>query len=391
MITIPSGRLAQHWFFRYKLYHIPFWAAYHFMWGIAEFSLSEVITMMFYSPRSIMYLFYVFLHTFAVYFLLYFLLPRYLEKGKQFLFILFLFLCIVGASFSILGSYYFSAWLIGVDINYFCNFQSDNTYYEVFRIMTTNIIPHTAGALLLGLSIKLVKKWNHTQQRQQVLEKEKLETELKFLKYQFNPHFLFNTINSIFFLIHKDPGMASSALGKFSELLRYQLYDCNETQISLANEITYLKNFVALEKLRKKADLRVQLEIEEEGKGYLGIAPFILMTFVENAFKHVSKHRDNANWINIKLYFKTERTLVFEVTNSTSGDRAEQNEVIHYGGIGLKNVKRRLALIYPQQHQLEIKNESKHFAVKLVIQLSELPARVDEPETKADLVTNRLV
>src|ERR1041384_232426 len=96
-----------------------------------------------------------------------------------------------------------------------------------------------------------------------MLEKEKLETELTFLKNQFNPHFLFNSINSIFFLIHKNPDMASASLAKFSDLLRHQLYESNDTQIPLEKEIVYLENFVELEKLRQNKNLAVSFKVND--------------------------------------------------------------------------------------------------------------------------------
>jgi LytS/YehU family sensor histidine kinase len=218
------------------------------------------------------------------------------------------------------------------------------------------------------MSIKLTKNWLETQRRQQALEKEKLETELKFLKYQFNPHFLFNSINSIFFLIHKNPDMASASLAKFSELLRHQLYECNDLQIPLSKELSYLENFIELEKLRQNKDVVISFEIEQFNIENWGIAPFILMTFVENAFKHVSRHADELNWINIKLVLDKQKLNLF-VANSTSPNVA--NEVVNYGGIGLKNVQRRLELVYPGQYELEIQHTPDRFEVKLQLTLTE--------------------
>jgi LytS/YehU family sensor histidine kinase len=215
------------------------------------------------------------------------------------------------------------------------------------------------------MSIKLAKNWLQTQRRQQLLEKEKLETELNFLKYQFNPHFLFNTINSIFFLIHKNPDKASASLAKFSELLRHQLYECNDTQIPLSQEIAYLENIIDLEKLRQNDNVEVTFDVDKENN--LTIAPFILMTFVENAFKHISKHTDQLNWIRIGLHIDDK--LHFSVSNSTSD---KVTDIVHYGGIGLKNVRRRLDLIYPGQYSLDIQNNTTSFEVNLQLQYDKL-------------------
>lgn len=369
MIDFPSERLKQYGFFKYKVYHVLFWALYHLMWGIAEFSLGDVMYMLFYTPRYILFFCYVLVHTITVYITLYILLPRYLARGKQLAFIFAVIVCIILTSITIMACIYGTAYITGKGLDYFCSWGSDSNYYEIVQYGLTQILPHTAGAILLGLSIKLAKNWSETQKKQLELEREKLETELKFLKSQFNPHFLFNTINSIFFLIHKDPSSASQALGKFSELLRYQLYECNEKQIPLSQEIAYVKSFVVLEKLRKPADLDVQVEMEDAYLGYVNIAPFILMTFVENAFKHVSTHADKSNWIRIKLYMINHQILCFKVINSKATFQPNV-DVLNYGGIGLKNVQRRLSLLYPDQHQLVIQEEETQFKVILRIVLS---------------------
>ena len=161
--------------------------------------------------------------------------------------------------------------------------------------------------------------------------------------------------------------MASASLAKFSELLRHQLYECNDQLIPLDKEIAYLENFIELEKLRQNQGLMVELDLGRAYQPDIGIAPFILMTFVENAFKHVSKDKDRPNWIQIALSVSGAQ-LHFAVSNSTSG--YESSDVVNYGGIGLKNVQRRLDLIYPGQYQLDIQGDQDTFLVKLDLQLS---------------------
>lgn len=161
--------------------------------------------------------------------------------------------------------------------------------------------------------------------------------------------------------------MASASLAKFSDLLRYQLYECNDKQIPLSNEIAYLENFIELEKLRQNDNLQVTFNIQQQSTAHLMIAPFILMTFVENAFKHVSKHTDTPNWINIQMRMEEEQ-LDFIVTNSTADNASK--DVMHYGGIGLKNVQRRLDLLYPGQHQLEIQGSETRFSVHFQLNVS---------------------
>jgi len=356
----------QNWFIRYKLYHIPFWMVYSYLlWALTIGSLYEAAHEQYFSTLWAKCFFYMIFPAFAVYFNLYFLIPRYLQKGRYSWYILFLALTIVASSYLIVPGYYVSAWLAGRTAKEM--FGITFSFNSFFQAAKTDPLRSTLAAITLGMSVKLTKNWIEGQRRHQALEKEKLETELKFLKYQFNPHFLFNSINSIFFLIHKNPDMASESLAKFSELLRYQLYECNDQQIALSKEIAYLENFIELEKLRQNK-VTVIMDIDEQHVQHLDIAPFILMTFVENAFKHVSKYADQPNWIDIKLSVDQQQ-LDFVISNSTSTDKS--TDVVNYGGIGLKNVQRRLELVYPGKHELDIENDNDRFKVKLQLMLAE--------------------
>ena len=361
----------QNWFVKYKLYHIPFWILYSYLlWSLEIGSLYDAAQEYFFSILAIKCFFYVLFPAFAVYFNLYFLIPRYLQKARYGWYVFLLALDIIASSSLIVPGYYLCAWLDHSNVEKKFGLTSD--WSGFYHLVRGEPLRNTIAAITLGMSIKLAKNWIETQRRHQALEKEKLETELKFLKYQFNPHFLFNSINSIFFLIHKNPDMASASLAKFSELLRHQLYECNDRQIPLDKEIAYLENFIELEKLRQNQNLAVEFNLEHGYAPDTGIAPFILMTFVENAFKHVSKEKDRPNWISISLHLDAAQ-LQFTVANSTSGNASA--EVVNYGGIGLKNVQRRLDLVYPGQYELDIHNSEDRFEVKLRLKLEELTKR----------------
>ena len=239
------------------------------------------------------------------------------------------------------------------------------SFWSLFKY---NTLSSTMASMALAMSIKLTKNWIESKRKQEMLEKEKLETELKFLKSQFNPHFLFNTINSIFVLIHKNPDMASESLAKFSNLLRYQLYECNEQQIPLSHELSYLENFIELEKLRQDTQVEVNTQINPLSSPTLTIAPFLLMPFLENAFKHVSQSKSTPNWIDLHLEVKA-HTLFFSISNSIAPAHLAPDALMDYGGIGLKNVKRRLELLYPGQYGLSIQKEGGAFGVKLELGL----------------------
>jgi two-component system, LytTR family, sensor kinase len=353
------------WLYRYKLYHLPFWFAYHFMWWTLRIgSPMDVLASLALPHAAFKFFFYMLFQAAAVYFNLYFLMPRFLEKGRYLHYIILLLTTIVTAAILIVSGYYIGAWLIDKPMQELYHIDPAN-YFTLFE---SGALPSTAASMTLAMSIKLAKNWIETRQREQSLAKEKLETELKFLRAQFNPHFLFNTINSIFVLIHKDPRMASDSLAKFSNLLRYQLYECNEQQIPIAQELSYIENFMELQKLRLDGNVQVTCTRDPVLRHELTVAPFIIMPFVENAFKHVSQKKDIENWIRIAFRFHDTQFLL-DISNSTDPTQAS-NEAVVYRGIGLKNVQRRLDLLYAGKYELSVQEAGNQFGVVLRLNLN---------------------
>lgn len=350
------------WFFRYKLHHLVFWALYHFSWSwMYKGSVGHAFKILQSTPSLISFVAYVIFQAIGVYFCLYYLMPRFLEKGRYVIFLGLLMLTVVVMGLFIYASHFVGAWIVNEDIATLYGLDGRDPI-DLFKY---SAFPASLSSMTLGMTIKLTKNWIEAQRRRQELEKEKLETELKFLKSQINPHFLFNTINSIFVLIRRNPDMASDALSKFSDMLRYQLYECNGHEIPLRQECTYLKNYIQLEKLRHDASnlvLSVEMEVADESSM---IAPFILMPFVENAFKHVSRRKES--YIRMKLSLE-EGVLYFRIENSVEGNN-NATMVFEYGGIGLANVKRRLDLIYPLRHRLSIEPMEELFRVSLQLRL----------------------
>ena len=350
---------------RYKIHHILFWAGYHFIWWtLFTGSISDVFKSLMQPHTIVKYLGYVICQALGVYFCLYYLIPKFLLKGRYLYFIIAVFSVIILMSIAITANYYLVAII------------ADESVYELFKVYPQSpvtIFKHNAltscvGAMTLGISIKLTKVWVDSEKRQQLLEKEKLETELKFLKSQFNPHFLFNTINSIFVLINKNQEMASDSLVKFSSLLRYQLYECNSPRIPLRNELTYINSFIELECLRQNLNFEINTDITEKGEG-LTIAPFILIPFIENAFKHLSENKKMTKNIDLSISLE-DKTLNFKIENSANYELQQAlPQGVIYGGLGLKNVRRRLDIIYPNNYTLDItKGEDLHM-VKLQLNL----------------------
>lgn len=196
--------------------------------------------------------------------------------------------------------------------------------------------------------------------RQSLLE-ESYKAELKYLKAQMSPHFLFNGINSVYHLIDKDSVLAKEALLQFSELLRYQLYE-SETYILLEKELNYVSHYINMEKTRRGSDIQLHYDIEFQNPNKK-MAPLLLIPFIENAFKHCSNHGDE-NRIDIRI-IETAGRITLNTTNSFD-DLTPKNDS---RGIGLVNVKKRLSLLYPDDYQLEISKEKGTFSVALSINL----------------------
>lgn len=203
------------------------------------------------------------------------------------------------------------------------------------------------------------------EKRQREQKQERLQSELSFLRSQISPHFIFNILNSIVYLIRSKSELAEPVTLKLSELMRYMLYESDHAHIPLEKEVSYLKNYIELQQVRFEEDVDVRFTSEGEAAGQM-IEPMLLIPFVENAFKHgVGMVQDPV--IDIKLLI-TAGGLTLSVQNKTTPDIAIQGGV--GSGIGLKNVTRRLELLYPEKHQLTIKNENGWFSVLLSLTLS---------------------
>jgi len=189
---------------------------------------------------------------------------------------------------------------------------------------------------------------------------ERLQSELSFLRSQISPHFIFNILNSIVYLIRSRSDLAEPVTIKLSDLMRYMLYESADTQIPLEKELNYLKNYVDLQKIRFEEDVDIQLNIESRAGAQI-IEPLLMIPFVENAFKHGVGLIDKP-LIEISVKFD-EQELFFSVRNkvATGGSEVKDNS----SGIGLRNVIRRLELLYPDTHRLEVKQEDDWFLVNL--------------------------
>jgi LytS/YehU family sensor histidine kinase len=211
--------------------------------------------------------------------------------------------------------------------------------------------------------IKFAIDWFETQKLKAELINQTQTSELALLRSQVNPHFLFNTLNNIYSLVYKKSEDAPAAVMKLSAIMRYMLYDATTDQVPLEKEIDYLQSFIELQKLRLKEPDFVSLEIQGEVNGHT-IAPMLLIPFVENAFKHGSKNVSNPG-IRINLTIE-ENKIRFGVSNFQKSNMIVQNDTA--GGIGLQNINRRLQLLYPEKHTLEIRDDKETYSIKLTLE-----------------------
>lgn len=235
-----------------------------------------------------------------------------------------------------------------------------------FMLPSAMAITYTTA---ITMSLKLVKHWYENERLAKDLEKLNTETELKYLKSQINPHFLFNSLNSIYSLSLKKSDLAPELILKLSDILRYILYEGSEKKVSLSQEVKYLQSFLELEKVRHGD--RMQLDINVEGRLDLyEIAPMLLIPFVENSFKHGLGKDKAQGFVRVNLKVNEDK-LFFNIVNSKPKNGHELSKQKGYtGGIGLKNVKKRLNLLYPNKHLLDVGEINNEFKVSLQLELN---------------------
>lgn len=296
----------------------------------------------------------------AAYGLIYWIIPQTLNKKKYFLFVI----CAMGwlyLVFALLMTFkyyylqpkypaFFDGWL-GQKMTVPERLTSFKLIFREFSFITYPI-------LILGFI-----SFNRKQQRLLKLEEEKKSMELKFLKNQLNPHFFFNTLNNLYTLTLKKDDKAPEVIAKLSEILDFVLYRCNEDYVSIEKEIALIENYIALEKLRydeNRLNISFTKDISENNK----ISPLIILTFIENAFKHGVVNETEKAEIQLNLESKKNQ-IVFSIENTKPQN--ELASITNKSKIGLENVRKQLDLLYPKRHQLEIEETPTHFKVKLYL------------------------
>lgn len=285
----------------------------------------------------------------------YFLVPSYLAKSKLWAYGLTT-LCLLGTAFPIYNfSFLFlSEW-------FFPN------YYLVGIYTPLEVLGFAILFLLISSSLEFARNWFEGLQaknRVSELETEKIASELKALRAQVNPHFLFNSLNTIYSEALKRSGKAAELILKLSDMLRYVVDKMEEDQVSLQEEVSYIKNFIELHKERINDPTKVHFVLDGEPDSQK-ISPLLLLNFIENTFKHADLTQENA-FISIKILIRN-NDLTLSCSNTFFEDSFDGTNI---SGSGIDNAKRRLELAYPGRHSLHIEKNEKTYNLKLKMELN---------------------
>ncbi len=294
------------------------------------------------------------------YLTVYVLLPLYLLKKKYLLFYLCIFILTV--MIFVIKSY-FQLWYSN-SLNAPQEVIAVILWYNLVMLINSGGPPVIC---LLFMAIKMLKLWYLKEEQKLVLMKENSQSELNLLKAQVSPHFLFNTLNNIYSLIlHKSP-KGPKLLKSLSDTLHYMTDECNTSFLAVEKELKMIKDYTNLEKVRYGDRLKLNISIKGDCSNKL-ISPLLLIPFVENSFKHGASKMLRHPWIKLQIIVE-ENTLLFELSNSKP---LEANHYYGKNGIGLKNVQKRLAILYPAKHELTISSTADEYAVKMSIPLTEI-------------------
>ena len=295
---------------------------------------------------------------FVVYSQLWLLIPWLLKPGRYLLYLL-----------GFAGSIYLGALINQLTFDYLADrifpdyyFISYYRYSELMQFMLVYAVSSTL--------FKLSKSWFDLQYKEQLinrLEREKLDAELQALRAQLDPHFLFNSLNNVYSLALDADEKVPTYLLRLSDNLRYILYECKEKFVPLTKELEYIRNYLELQRLKVDPATTIGLDISGE-IGEQKVAPLLFIPFIENSFKHGLKGRTRTARIEIEFCIKQDQ-LRFRLFNTVPAAGKTSMERDDPGGIGLENVQKRLKLLYPRQHRLQIKAEQESFEIILVLDL----------------------
>jgi sensor histidine kinase YesM len=302
-------------------------------------------------------------HIFLSYGLMYFVIPRYIIRHKYLAavwWVLMLF------SLTALMSAYLSRYAISALRYFFLPARMAFPYHPYAPTLFFSLLAGFRGSITIGglaAAIKLMKHWYVKEQRNLQLQKENAEAGLQLLKAQVHPHFLFNTLNNIYANTQNVSPVASKMITGLSDILRYTLQEGNKPLVPLEQELQMIQDYISLEKIRYGNRLQLHIQLPENTNG-LYIVPLLLLPLIENCFKHGTSHVLDQPWIHLHISI-AENQMQMKLLNGKAIKVQEQKST----GIGLKNVQKRLSLLYPEKHELTITNEEEVFIVNLKMEL----------------------
>lgn len=333
----------------YKIYHVLFWLTYILFWSML---LPSEISWW----RDVQNAFiFIFFHIIISYFNNYFLIEWFLFKKKYLTYLISLSLSIQLVCFPLaVASYRYIP-------------LTDESRRDIWTVefFTYNFLL-ILFTVLLTMTVKLFRNWYLKEQSNKELQKLNIESELKFLKSQINPHFLFNNLNNLYALTLKQSELAPDAVLKLSNILRFGLYESQKQKVPIEDDIQFVKDYIELEKLRLGERANIEIEINGNAFGRM-IEPFLFINFIENAFKHGAN--PTLGHSEIKLIYDIDlvpNTLVFTISN-TKPKQLSNLDKAKVGGIGLKNVQTRLNILYPNRHVLKIVEDENTYTVQLTL------------------------
>jgi len=332
--------------------HVLFWSVFIIV-GSFIFGYQQNFPYQFYLMNFLVHLPLFMLYTYGV---IYFLMPSLLLKRKYILFFAALILVTGGAALlRILISRYVYFALFIPEILY----PKEWINSEIFIINVFWIL----GPAIVFAMFKYYKNWLNSQTLAKEAERKQLASELQVLKAQLNPHFLFNTFNNLYVLALQKSDKTPEVISKMSDLFHYVLYECNSVEVPVSKEIKLIGDYIQLEELRYDERLSISVKKDIDNSEFL-IPPMMLYTFVENCFKHGCSNDPDSPWIKLNIKVSGNK-FEFEASNSLPVMNYSMRK--HEGGVGLANVRRRLELLYPGNHQLEISKDDRVFRVRLVM------------------------
>ncbi len=243
------------------------------------------------------------------------------------------------------------------------------TYTERYFYSNMYLVQISATSLFVVIFVSMLrfaKDWFELEARKKEIENEKLTAELGFLKEQINPHFLFNTLNNLYYLAYTKSENTTEVIAKLSQMMRYMIYESNHQHVSLSKEIEYMQNYISLERLRLNNQIPIQFDVSGDA-AIAKIAPLILITFLENAFKHGVDANSANSWVKVAIHLNGNQCL-YTVENSKRVNGTPFNP--EKSGIGLRNVMRRLELSYPGNFDIKVDDVADRYKVELQLKLN---------------------